>query len=75
VAYGASGARSQAIANFRKDHGPAIQQACAQFVGLCRELGLFSKALVALDGSKFKAVNSRDNNFTLWPNERMNVRD
>ena len=53
------------IANFRKDHGPAIQQACAQFVGLCRELGLFSKAIVALDGSKFKAVNSRDNNFTV----------
>lgn len=53
------------IADFRKDHGPAIQQACAQFVGLCRELGLFSKAIVALDGSKFKAVNSRDNNFTV----------
>jgi transposase len=53
------------IADFRKDHGPAIQRACAQFVGLCRELGLFSKAMVALDGSKFKAVNSRDNNFTV----------
>jgi transposase len=52
------------IADFRKDHGPAIQQACAQFVMLCRELGLFSKAIVAIDGSKFKAVNSRDNNFT-----------
>jgi transposase len=52
------------IANFRKDHGPAIQQACAQFVMLCRELGLFLKAIVAIDGSKFKAVNSRDNNFT-----------
>jgi transposase len=52
------------IANFRKDHGPAIQQACAQFVMLCRELGLFSKAIIAVDGSKFKAVNSRDNNFT-----------
>jgi transposase len=53
------------IADFRKDHGPAIQRACAQFVGLCRELGLFSKAIVAIDGSKFKAVNSRDNNFTV----------
>ena len=53
------------IADFRKDHGRAIQQTCAQFVGLCRELGLFSKAIVALDGSKFKAVNSRDNNFTV----------
>lgn len=52
------------IADFRKDHGLAIQQACAQFVMLCRELGLFSKAIVAVDGSKFKAVNSRDNNFT-----------
>ncbi len=52
------------IADFRKDHGSAIQQACAQFVMLCRELGLFSKAIVAIDGSKFKAVNSRDNNFT-----------
>jgi transposase len=52
------------IADFRKDHGAAIQQACAQFVMLCRELGLFSKAIVAVDGSKFKAVNSRDNNFT-----------
>ena len=53
------------IADFRKDHGPAIQQVSAQFVVLCRQLGLFAKAIVALDGSKFKAVNSRDNNFTL----------
>jgi transposase len=53
------------IADFRKDHGPAIQQACAQFVVLCRQLGLFSKPLVAVDGSKFKAVNSRDSNFTV----------
>ena len=52
------------IADFRKDHGAAIQQVNAQFVVLCRELGLFSNAIVALDGSKFKAVNSRDNNFT-----------
>jgi len=53
------------IADFRKSHGPAIQQACAQFVVLCRQLGLFSKSLVAVDGSKFKAVNSRDSNFTV----------
>ena len=53
------------IADFRKNHGAAIQRACAQFVGLCRELGLFRTALVAIDGSKFKAVNSRDNNFTV----------
>ena len=53
------------IADFRKDYGPAIQQVCTQFVALCRELGLFSKAIVAIDGSKFKAVNNRDNNFTV----------
>jgi transposase len=53
------------IADFRKDHGPAIQRTCTHFVALCRELGLFSKSLVAVDGSKFKAVNSRDNNFTV----------
>lgn len=52
------------IANFRKDHGPAIQKVSAQFVELCRQLGLFSRAIVAIDGSKFKVVNSRDNNFT-----------
>ena len=46
-------------------HGAAIQQVNAQFVVLCRELGLFSTAIAALDGSKFKAVNSRDNNFTM----------
>jgi len=53
------------IANFRKDHGLAIQGACAQFVVLCREIGLFSQALAAVDGSKFKAVNTRDKNFTV----------
>lgn len=52
------------IADFRKDNGPAIQAACAQFVALCRQIGLFGSALVAIDGSKFKAVNSRDKNFT-----------
>ena len=52
------------IANFRKDHGPAIQGACAQFVVLCRQIGLFTQALAAVDGSKFKAVNTRDANFT-----------
>jgi transposase len=52
------------IADFRKDNGPAIQAACAQFVGLCRQIGLFGAALVAIDGSKFKAVNTRDKNFT-----------
>ncbi len=52
------------IADFRKDNGPAIQAACAQFVVLCRQIGLLGSALVAIDGSKFKAVNSRDKNFT-----------
>jgi transposase len=52
------------LADFRKDNGPAIQAACAQFVVLCRRLSLFGKAVVAIDGSKFKAVNNRDKNFT-----------
>ena len=53
------------IANFRRDNGPAIRAACAQFVVLCRQLGLFTRAVVAIDGSKFKAVNNRDKNFTV----------
>ena len=52
------------IADFRKDNGKAIRSACRQFVVLCQKLGLFSEALVAIDGSKFKAVNNRDRNFT-----------
>jgi transposase len=52
------------IADFRKDNGRAIRQVCAQFVVLCRTLGLFAEASVAIDGSKFKAVNNRDRNFT-----------
>lgn len=52
------------IANFRKDNGPAIRRVGRQFVLLCRQLDLFSEALVAIDGSKFKAVNNRDRNFT-----------
>ena len=52
------------IANFRKDNGKAIGKVCAQFVQLCRQIGLLTKASVAIDGSKFKAVNHRDNNFT-----------
>src|SRR4051794_29923566 len=52
------------IANFRKDNGPAVRATCRQFVLLCRKLDLFSDALVAIDGSKFKAVNNRDKNFT-----------
>jgi transposase len=52
------------IADFRKDNGPAIRNVCRQFVVLCRELDLFAEAIVAIDGSKFKAVNNRDKNFT-----------
>ena len=52
------------IADFRKDNGPAIKRVCAQFVALCRRMGLLAKASVAIDGSKFKAVNNRDKNFT-----------
>ncbi|OBS08304.1 IS1182 family transposase [Acidihalobacter prosperus] len=52
------------IARFRQEHGQAIGNVCRQFVYLCRQLGLFSEALVAIDGSKFKAVNNRDRNFT-----------
>ncbi len=52
------------IADFRKDNGPAIRKVCAQFVMLCRRLGLLAEASVAIDGSKFKAVNNRDRNFT-----------
>src|SRR5260221_9356850 len=52
------------IADFRKDNGRAIRQVCARFVALCRTLGLFTEATVAIDGSKFKAVNNRDKNFT-----------
>jgi transposase len=52
------------IARFRKDNGKAIRSVCRQFVMLCQQLGLFSEALVAIDGSKFKAVNNRDRNFT-----------
>jgi transposase len=50
------------IADFRKDNGAAIKKVCGQFVDLCRSFGLLSKASVAIDGSKFKAVNNRDKN-------------
>ena len=52
------------IADFRKDNGGPIRKVCAQFVALCRRLGLLAAASVAIDGSKFKAVNNRDRNFT-----------
>lgn len=52
------------IAEFRRINGPAIRKVCAQFVELCRRIGLLTEASVAIDGSKFKAVNNRDRNFT-----------
>src|SRR5215471_359127 len=58
------------IADFRKDNGAAIRKVCAQFVAVCRELGLLTQASVAIDGSKFKAVNNRDKNFTRAKMER-----
>src|SRR5881396_555577 len=58
------------IADFRKDNGRAIRQVCARFVALCRTMGLFAEASVAIDGSKFKAVNNRDKNFTRAKMER-----
>jgi transposase len=52
------------IADFRKDHGEAIRKVCREFVELCRRLKLFTEGIVAIDGSKFKAVNNSDKNFT-----------
>jgi len=58
------------VADFRKDNGRAIRKVCARFVELCREMGLLAEASVAIDGSKFKAVNNRDRNFTRAKVER-----
>jgi hypothetical protein len=52
------------IADFRKDNGEAIRNVCREFVVPCRRIDLFSDASIAIDGSKFKAVNTRDRNFT-----------
>ncbi len=58
------------IADFRKDNGPAIKKVCARFIEVCRKLDLLKTASVAIDGSKFKAVNNRDKNFTKAKVER-----
>jgi transposase len=58
------------IADFRKDDGPAIRSACRQFVALCRGLNLFTQAIVAIDGSPFKAVNSLNRSFSRGSIER-----
>jgi transposase len=52
------------IADFRRGNSAAIRETCRQFVMLCRKLDLLSEVMVAIDGSKFKAVNARDKNFT-----------
>ena len=52
------------IADFRRNNGAGIRNVCKRFVAMCRQLKLFSQAVVAIDGSKFKAVNSRDRNFS-----------
>src|SRR5437588_4187085 len=58
------------IADFRKDNGTAIRKVCARFIALCRMIGLLAQPSVAIDGSKFKAVNNRDKNFTRAKMER-----
>jgi transposase len=58
------------IADFRKDNGAALRRVCARFVELCREMDLLTTPSVAIDGSKFKAVNNRDRNFTRAKVER-----
>jgi transposase len=62
------------IADFRKDNSKAIRQVCREFVELCRSLELFTQTIVAIDGSKFKAVNSRDRNDTRASMKRRLVR-
>jgi BMFP domain-containing protein YqiC len=52
------------IADFRRDNGKAIRSTCAEFIVLCRRLGLFTQAVAAIDGSKFEVVNARDHNYT-----------
>ena len=61
---------NKTIADFRKDNGGALRKVCARFVELCRQMGLLTTASVAIDGSKFKAVNNRDKNFTRAKVER-----
>jgi Transposase DDE domain/Transposase domain (DUF772) len=58
------------IADFRKHNGAALRKVCARFVELCRDMGLLATTSVAIDGSKFKAVNNRDKNFTRAKIER-----
>jgi hypothetical protein len=52
------------IARFRNDNGPVIRKVCSHFVEFCRRMHLFADSMIAIDGSKFKAVNNCDKNFT-----------
>jgi transposase len=52
------------IADFRKDNGKGIKHTCREFIGLCRQMNMFTDVIVAIDGSKFRAVNSKENNYT-----------
>jgi len=52
------------IADFRRDNGKGIKNTCRAFIGLCRQMNMFTDVIVAIDGSKFKAVNSKENNYT-----------
>jgi transposase len=52
------------IADFRRDNGVAIRKVCAQFIALCRNINLLDAGIVAIDGSKFKAVNAKAKSFT-----------
>lgn len=61
------------IADFRRDNGEGIRNACRQFIVLCRQLNLFAQAVVAVDGSKFKAVNAHDRNFTRGELEKQEI--
>ena len=70
MAVGSACTDHKTIADFRKDNGTAIRKVCAQFIALCRAMGLLTQANVAIDGSKFKAVNNRDKNFTRAKMER-----
>lgn len=62
------------IADFRRDNGKGIQAVFRQFTVMCRRLGLYGGQLVAVDGSKFKAVNSRNRNYTKSKLEKLNQR-
>jgi transposase len=58
------------IADFRKDNGTDIRKVCTCFIALRPTMGLLTQTSVAIDGSKFKAVNNRDKNFTRAKMER-----